>query len=532
MITPLDLGLPAKFTSFREFKGGLSQFEIAKRLALSPKRFRGNCAPPGAGKSLVNLSASRILDSSRTLYLTVNKSLQFQLLSDCEGLGSQIRMFNLVGHSAYPCMRGGMRGSRSSAQGAMDFGLDRCTAGPQCAYWQDVKRSLSYPFVTTNIANWVSIAKVGDADRFGKFDFIILDEAHNLEFLLCSLLSLKFYERTIFELIERRVPEGAEGENLEEWIRWAKECVPICKRLLEESESEDEEFNSGISSLTLRLRQLLQDLTTLSEITNEWVIEPFTYPSRGVTITPVFASEYAEKYLFRGIPEVLLSSATLTSQDFEYLGVDSSLFDLIEVNTGFDPARRPFYYWPTTKVDFKMVEGQIRQVINRMDRIIDSRLKRGWKGLIHSVSYDHAELIARYSRHDIITHKSREAREVIDRWIADPSPSIIASPVMAEGVDLTGDLARFQFIWKVPTPFSGDPIIAARKRRDKKYPLYLAAKSIQQMAGRVNRGEKDFGETFILDKHWGNWMSSAVPYPQSFSSTWKVISDVPEAIDF
>lgn len=514
MITPSELGLSNRFSSFRRFADGITQFDLASKIAYSRYRFRGLCAQAGSGKSLINLTSSQILSPSRTLYLTVNKSLQSQLLSDCED--SSIRMFNLVGHSSYPCMRG------------QD---SECTEGVNCSYWQDVKRSLTYPYICTNVHNWVSISKVGDQNRFGKFGYLIIDEAHNLESLLCDLLSLKFSEFVIGDLLGMRTPESL---DLSEWLFWSLEAKSRCERELERSQSRDD---GRISTTTKRLIRLLSDLETLCTVKQDWIVKPLDDRlNQGVSITPVFASEYAEQYLFRSIPEITLCSATLTSKDFEYLGIPSDQFELLDVDTGFDPSRAPFYYWPTELIDYSLSDGQLIRIVRRMNQIIQSRQLMDYKGLTHSISYKWAERIKSQLREiggaEIITHSSYNSRNVIDSWMRDSQPSHIISPILGEGVDLKGDLCRYQIIFKIPMQDSRDPLIAARKKRDRKYTLYLAGKDILQFKGRPMREELDFGETFLLDKYWERYMKRSIPWPKHFTRTWREISQLPEPLRF
>lgn len=517
MIIPSDLGLPLKFKKFRSYPG-FSQWDTAVGISSAEYRFSGLQAPPGCGKTTINIAASRLLDSSRTLYLTVNKPLQNQLMNDFAD--SEINLFNLIGHSAYPC-------ANRRVDDSGDISEIECSEGrDSCPYWQDVEKSLSRTHVSSNIANWVTIAKIGDKDRFGKFDLLILDEAHNLEKLLCDLLAIKFSRRGVYELIECNMPKI--DESVRVWIEWARVCHLVCVRHIAESRRIDA-LDRVKSTLTKRLERLAKNLLTVAEIDDDWIVES---TSTGAQLTPVFADRYAEEYLFRGIPRVILSSATLTRKDFEYLGIDNDNSHLIEIESGFDAARRPFYYWPTTKVDRDMVEGQIIKVVNRMDRYYDSRQALGWKGLIHTVSYEHAKTISKFSKHNIITHIPRDKQRAIDNFMSRTDPCILASPVISEGMDFSGDAARCQFIWKVPTKYSKDPLIAARKKRDPKYPYYLAAKDMLQMTGRICRSMTDYGETVIFDCHWGNWMISAVPWPKYFRSSWRTIKEIPPPLKF
>lgn len=512
LVIPSDIGLsPSTFPSFRVFEGQ-SQFDIASDIGLSAKRFRGLCAPPGSGKSIINVSSSLIASPKRTLYLTVNKSLQSQLINEHSSSDSGVSFFSLQGHSSYPCM------SQRSAYG-YKFGSGFDCQDPNCQYWQDVRASLKHNYIVSNIANWISIAKVGNAARFGLFDYLILDEAHNLESVLCSQLAVIISESEIRNTLGLRIPSVSDSIHI--WSEWAKVAIPICLR--EMSRLEELRQFQDVKSLN----RLLSDLEMVANSTPNWVVQ--SKNNNQVLLTPVFASEYSEKFLFRGIPNIVLSSATLTRDDFEYLGVEDN-FTLLDIDPGFDPDKRPFYYWPTCAIDYNTSEGQLRQVVNRIDRIIESRSGIGWKGLIHSISYDHGKKIARFSDSRLILHNKDNFRSMLNGWISSSSPDVMVSPIMFEGLDLKGDLCRYQIIYKVPTLDSRDPITEARKKRSKKYPYYVAGKRIQQAVGRVFRGDGDAGETFILDLHWGRWMQGAIEWPKYFKRACKVIKSLPEPI--
>jgi Rad3-related DNA helicase len=77
---------------------------------------------------------------------------------------------------------------------------------------------------------------------------------------------------------------------------------------------------------------------------------------------------------------------------------------------------------------------------------------------------------------------------------------------MSEGVDLHGELSRFQVVCKVPYPYLGDPLI--RKRMNKFsgwYPMQVA-KTIVQAVGRSVRSKDDKAVTYILDGDWYNFL--------------------------
>ena len=50
----------------------------------------------------------------------------------------------------------------------------------------------------------------------------------------------------------------------------------------------------------------------------------------------------------------------------------------------------------------------------------------------------------------LITHDKENKTEVIEKFIKSDEPLVLISPSMGEGVDLPGDLCRFQIIYKLP----------------------------------------------------------------------------------
>ena len=80
--------------------------------------------------------------------------------------------------------------------------------------------------------------------------------------------------------------------------------------------------------------------------------------------------------------------------------------------------------------------------------------------------------------------------------------TVLLSPSMSEGVDLKGDLSRFQILCKVPYPYLGDPIVKKRmNKRSSWYPLQTA-KTVVQSVGRSVRSMDDQAVTYILDQDW------------------------------
>ena len=81
---------------------------------------------------------------------------------------------------------------------------------------------------------------------------------------------------------------------------------------------------------------------------------------------------------------------------------------------------------------------------------------------------------------------------------------------MHEGIDLIGDLSRFQIICKVPYPNCfDDEQLARRVEIDRPYYTWLTALKLVQSYGRSVRSPTDTADTYILDESIYKFMDDA-----------------------
>jgi Rad3-related DNA helicase len=93
---------------------------------------------------------------------------------------------------------------------------------------------------------------------------------------------------------------------------------------------------------------------------------------------------------------------------------------------------------------------------------------------------------------------------------------------MSEGVDLKGDLSRFQIIMKIPYPYLGDPLIKKRMNKWEGWYSLQTAKLIVQSSGRSIRSNDDAAVTYILDSDWTRFYGrNKSIFPTSFKECLK-----------
>lgn len=526
MITPRDLSLPPRFSSFRPY-----QAETILRLCQSSQRFIGLNAPTGAGKSLTCLSYA-ILSGARVLILVGTKSLEDQYIPDVLPLGG----FDIRGHSNYSCA---VRSFDDVTGEMSDFECSAKRMGTDCKWRLDIEIAKSRQIVISNYANWFQFVKVGDPDRIGKFDLLVVDEADTVHSSLVDHVSIHLYERVLSRFADRWPAVDSGIKTVSEWLTFARDTIPKVDHVLDDlaasNASRKELF--PVEHLARSLRRICDEI---SPEPSAWrVLEGEKRGSASsIRFAPVWGSKHAESYLFRGIEKVLLVSATVSHSTFRQLGISPADYDFIEVPSCFPPERRPFYYLPTEFVQYNIDEGKLRLAASSLDSIISRRLDR--RGIVHTISYDWAERIYAKSKHrasgHLILHKrGMNTAELIERFKSDPIPRVLLSPVVEQGYNFADSQCRYQYIWKLPRVDAHDPLMKARAESDPLYLDQLMADRIQQIYGRPTRSETDWSETFIGDRYWGGGsrpFRSRGEFRAWFRDGWKDVGNVPEPLNF
>lgn len=509
-LTPQSLSLPPKFTSYRPW-----QTPAILDLVQSEKRFSLLSAPTGSGKSAILISIARAL-GARLLYLVVTKALEDQIYNEFLPTG----IYDIRGHSNYPC-------ASTIFDDDGEISDLSCPARGRgaCKYDKAVEECKGRD-VVTNYAHWISMCKAGEPDRLGHFDLIVLDEGHNAHDVLVSSLSVKLYSRSIKLLLALNLPRPSDDFSISQWRDWCKVAISKAREIYSQHSKADKRHPT-----LPRLTKLGRDLSRfLSESEHSaWIVEetPFRgVERRGVILTPVWGRHYAEQYLFRGIPRVILSSATLTPKVGEYLDIDvrksDSDAEFYEIASSFNPASRPLIYINgSVKVSHDMGEGLTQIWMNTIDAIIEAN--KQYKGIIHSRSYKRGKDIVYRSRHTniLLSHNTGETRTIVEKFKLSDPPCALVSPAVEEGFDFTDDQCRWQIISKLPLIDSRSPLIQARLKDDKSYGYHLTAQSVIQQVGRGTRSSKDWCRTYIPDYQWLWFSNKTHLFTKWFRAAWK-----------
>lgn len=532
-MTPGDLGLPDKFSSWRPH-----QYDAVVAAVSSDTRFTILNMPPGTGKSATYMAIHQIL-GGRTLVLTQTKGLQAQLVRDFASIG----LTEIKGQSNYRCL---YFDTQSSGGPGCDEGP--CHAGIKCElkesgchYYDAVRRAARSKIVSGNYSYWMTVNRHADPLTIGQFNNLILDEAHDAADALAEFVKISINREEVLALIGEHLPSGA---SIDEWVEWATHHLPSCAARIESAKAQAALHRHAVT-IVRRLGALYDSLLALSKAqqwrrtdapdppawvpgtSTDWIIEES--PER-VEFQPVWAHGYAEQYLFAHVPRIYLLSATVTEKDASFLGIARDQLTYKSYPSPFKISNRPIFFYPACRVRKDMTVGELRQWINRIDQIIEHEAIRGHKkGIIHAVSYQRARYIKQHSRYSgiILIHDSSTTRSTVDRFKRMDAPAILVSPAVGTGWDFPYEECRFQIVAKLPFVDNRPAVIAARHKADKHYLNYVCLVALIQMTGRGVRAEDDACHTYIIDDNW-SWFQSRTRamMPKWFRSAIQTISSL------
>jgi ATP-dependent DNA helicase DinG len=168
----------------------------------------------------------------------------------------------------------------------------------------------------------------------------------------------------------------------------------------------------------------------------------------------------------------------------------------------FPVENRPIFVSPVVKATGgkdKMGEWGPK-IVKAVDKIVSHYSEN--KGIIHTHNFAISKMLMDQCENQgrFLYQENFKNKEDMLQMHARLTNSVIVAPAMHEGLDLHGDLSRFQIICKVPYPnFFEDMQLARRVELDRRYLIWLTLLKLVQSVGRSVRSPTDWAHTFIID---------------------------------
>jgi len=214
-------------------------------------------------------------------------------------------------------------------------------------------------------------------------------------------------------------------------------------------------------------------------------------------------------------------SATILDQDAfaESVGIPIDKAAFISLPSPFPIENRPVIFSGIGKMSSKSIDETLPRMVQAVKAILSQH--KNDKGIIHCHSYKVANYLKRNVRSTrLLIHNSENREAILEKHMKAKKPTVLISPSMTEGIDLKGDLSRFQIICKVPYPYLGDKLVRKKMNKWKWWYPLQTAKTIVQAAGRSVRSNEDTAVTYILDSDFEMFYNRNRPmFPKGFKDS-------------
>lgn len=455
----------------------------------------------GYGKSLIAATLSNIYSINKSYILTTTNQLANQHLEDFKN--NNLKKLNP--RSSFSCKKTSMncspylcKYSKCRYYNYSDFNND-FEKPLSCEYLYSLKEGLKS---NTNICTYDFFINENfyHSNYFKARKLLICDEGHNLDEKISKATSLKIHSNQFYEdmnldmnkeskyiiqnedyyyyllkfktLYSKRIKNNIkEGSTL--YIKLKKRLDDICKFM--------NYFNRNNENLTFEIND-----------ENYWIF-------KAIQVNKIIE----ESLLAYGDVCIFMSSSIFDHKNFAFdLGIDENKIYSIRVPNILDLSKNPIRIYPDFDMSGEPIKtGAAKDSLPAIKEIL--KVHDNEKGVIHTSNYNQAHYITNNIENNrFITHDNENRSEILENFKNSERPLVLVSPSMNEGVDLPGDLCRFQIIFKLPYLPYEDAWINKRKSlyEDGKewYDHKMLTKLIQSY-GRGIRFENDSCKTYIMD---------------------------------
>jgi hypothetical protein len=508
--------------------------------------------PTGVGKSPLNVTIAAVtsflassqqmladsfstrvnLTKGQSFYTTPQKQLREQLVEDGD---LEPYVDGLKARADYVC---GETGSACDSCAIQSDPEKSCLDTPACTYWDAKMMARSSDVATLTFAMLILDNNVppetqeGQPLGFRDRDVLIVDEGQDLENQAASLfagysVSPWSLPPTVFDGAGRQANWSYERFHEVEDILSA-----VARRAKDFADLHEENPNKQkqVRNCENYLRKFQYTLKEIGD-GREWVVNVSETTDRDgdstkkIEMKPVYVDKFLARKVFSRGRKRVISSATIPYRDniqqwCERLGLGGRTA-LISKSMPFDREHRLI----STATESGPMSGDSEEenwgeAMQKLREVRDQH--PGEKGVVHTNSYNRAEKVRQWVDGVMMDDQEKDSDVVIQEW-QDSDKQILATPAMTQGVDLHGDLCRWQALLKVPFGAVGDERVSYLLNEEKDWNWYYSATSIaiQQSVGRAVRGPEpeEAASYYVLDSKFHdvvsrtampNWFTEAI----------------------
>lgn len=466
-------------------------------------------AGTGTGKSAIAATLSSIYESS--YILTVTKQLQDQYVKDFPNLSL------VKGRANFTC--------RKDPTLTCDEGKCICEADPcenpktECDYFIQKHRALNSRAVISNYH--YMFLELNYVEDFTRRQLMIFDEAHNLENVIMSQLKLEFSIEDLKDYLKLDITDDLlfelENGDYDAWLMFIQEVRDRYLKELERiADIPKPQLAEKVAFIKNEIAGCNHFIENIAYDPYSWIFD-YNDEYEILQFKPLKVDRYARTTLFDYGDVCVFMSATILDWRFfaKCLGIREDEIYAIRRKSPFDMSRNPIKSLGQYDLSHKHIRKNAPKTVDDVKRILDRH--ESDKGIIHTVSGTCRDYLkGMLDNPRLIEHNTQNRAEQLELFKSTEEPMVLISPSMSEGVDLPGDLCRFQIIYKLPYPDLGDRQIMMRANADEDWYNYKTALALVQAYGRGMRFEEDWCTTYFIDSRIEEFVKTSRFLPDSF----------------
>jgi len=449
-------------------------------------------APTGSGKSRIAEAFAR--QANDTHILTPQKILQDQYERDL--VGEKIKI--MKGRGAYSCLR--LKGTCNEGMCKRKVEVDergnevhlKCLNCPYSIALQKAKES---PITIHNFDSFYY------QRGFDPRKLLIIDECHNIENKYLDFISVKFSDKRY--LGNFSIPNY---KTLEEYVPFLNE---LNSYLEDRAGTLEEKKHEGLDEGEVKELDFCKSSINKLEIFfdsfndgSEWIhkFEDKDYYET-IEFKPLFVQPFVKRTLFPKGNRILMMSATICDVKafVQSIGLKSQdKVEFIRENSYFPLKNHSIEKKNIGRMSRKYIKESLPKLVSRIEEIL--LIHPGQKGITQTHTKRIANYIKKHLDNSRLTfNKDSETPKEMLKKHENKGSSVIVASGLREGIDLFGELSKFQIICKVPYPDLGDKRVKRKSEIEPRWYQWMTTIAFIQSLGRSVRSKEDKVTTYILD---------------------------------
>lgn len=458
-------------------------------------------AASGFGKTSVATTLSDIYSNEKSYILTTTKQLRSQYREEFEKFPFDIieprSQFTCIRNDKHTCSPSNCRGRKCK------FNMNET-----CEYIFNLKKSLKSPATISSyqyfiLENYSQSDYLNQKNYLTKRKLLILDEGHNIDELIFQNVNVELYEGKLREVGLDLNTEANDLDFSEEYYTFLRKAQILFKEKMDE-------YKVGSNKYNKYAHEYIKISKFIEYFKNEPQNIAYKRFANKIKFSPIKVNKIINEVILEKTDVcIFMSSSIFNSTDFTNdLGIKEEETYVLKVPHIFNLSNNPIKIYNDFNMNYETLKETAPKTIPTIKKILNEH--KNEKGVIHTVSDDCKNfIIDNIQNSRLITHNTENREEILNEFKNSSKPLVLVSPSMNEGVDLPGDLCKFQIIYKLPY-LPPNEIINKRKEiyvNGTDWYEYKMLTKLIQTYGRGIRFEGDSCKTYIIDYRLWNFIA-------------------------